>query len=629
MILSIIIPTYNEEACLPVLLESIKKQSFDDYEIIVADANSTDKTREIAESYECIVTEGGLPAVGRNNGAKIAKGEYLLFLDSDLKLTDDYLRNVIYEFRMERAGIAITQMLPMSNKVEDKLFHDFANYFMISVEKIKPHGAGCYGIIAKKELHDACNGFDEELTFGEDTDYIERLASKERFKVLRNAKIGVSTRRLEEEGIETLIRQYGKSTVNDFLGKRTEAEEINYNFDHGHERISENKANRLSEASEKINKIKVEYDESIQKINARARFRVSKNRSKNVVFYCVCGEGMGHAIRSSVIIERIKEKYDVYLFTSDRAYDYLKSKFENVYEIGGFNTVYINNKVNNLQTLANAIKRNPTNIKIGYENLYKKARELRPNVIVTDFELYATMISKLLDIPLISLDNIHMITQAKISYPPNKRMEMLKAKSVIKAYVVKPKVHILTSFFYPPVRSKKKAVIYPPVIREDILKLKPKNGNHVIVYQTSKESVKLVRRLKALKDEQFIVYGFDEDKIDGNLTYKKFNEDEFYDDLASSKAVICNGGFTFISEAISLKKPIYSVPAIGNFEQTLNGYYVERLGYGEYHEVMNAPRVKNFLRKLPTYQKRLAKVKNKNNDGIVKELIYRIEKYSI
>jgi len=629
MILSIIIPTYNEEACLPVLLESIKKQSFDDYEIIVADANSTDKTREIAESYECIVTEGGLPAVGRNNGAKIAKGEYLLFLDSDLKLTDDYLRNVIYEFRMERAGIAITQMLPMSNKVEDKLFHDFANYFMISVEKIKPHGAGCYGIIAKKELHDACNGFDEELTFGEDTDYIERLASKERFKVLRNAKIGVSTRRLEEEGIETLIRQYGKSTVNDFLGKRTEAEEINYNFDHDHERISENKANRLSEASEKINKIKVEYDESIQKINARARFRVSKNRSKNVVFYCVCGEGMGHAIRSSVIIERIKEKYDVYIFTSDRAYDYLKSKFENVYEIGGFNTVYINNKVNNLQTLANAIKRNPTNIKIGYENLYKKARELRPNVIVTDFELYATMISKLLDIPLISLDNIHMITQAKISYPPNKRMEMLKAKSVIKAYVVKPKVHILTSFFYPPVRSKKKAVIYPPVIREDILKLKPKNGNHVIVYQTSKESVKLVRRLKALKDEQFIVYGFDEDKIDGNLTYKKFNEDEFYDDLASSKAVICNGGFTFISEAISLKKPIYSVPAIGNFEQTLNGYYVERLGYGEYHEVMNAPRVKNFLRKLPTYQKRLAKVKNKNNDGIVKELIYRIEKYSI
>ena len=629
MILSIIIPTYNEEEYLPVLLDSIKKQSFDDYEIIVADANSTDKTRDIAKSYGCIVVDGGLPAVGRNNGAKIAKGEYLLFLDSDLKLTDEYLRNVIYEFRMERLGIAITQMVPMSNKVEDKLYHDFANYFMISVEKIKPHGAGCYGIIARKELHDACGGFDEELNFGEDTDYIERLAKKERFKVLRNAKIGVSTRRLEEEGIETLIRQYGKSTVNDFLGKRTDAEELNYNFDHGHEKITTNRLERLNKTTEMINEIKENYDESIQKINStKSRFKIKKNREKKVIFYCICGEGMGHAIRSSVILERIKEKYDVYIFSSDRAYNYLNSKFDNVYEIGGFNTVYINNKVNNLKTLSNALKRNPTNMKIGYETLYNKARELRPDAIVTDFEIYATMVSKLLDIPLISLDNIHMITQTKIHYPASKRMEMLKAKGVIKTYVVKPKVHILTSFFYPPVRAKKNAVIYPPVIREDILKLKPSNGDHIIVYQTSKESGKLVRKLKALKNENFIVYGFNVNKTDGNLTYKEFNEDVFYEDLASAKAVICNGGFTFISEAISLKKPIYSVPAIGNFEQTLNGYYVQRLGYGEYHEVMNATRVKSFLEKLPKYEKKLSKVKKTDNEGIIKELIYRIEKYS-
>ena len=630
MIFSIIIPTYNEEEYLPILLKSIKKQDFNSYEIIVADANSTDKTREIAEEYGCRVVDGGLPAVGRNNGAKVAKGEYLLFLDSDLELTEDYLRNVIYEFRMERLGIAITQMLPMSSKVEDKLFHDFANYFMISVETIKPHGAGCYGIIARKELHDKCGGFDEKLTFGEDTDYIERLAKKERFKVLRNAKIGVSTRRLEEEGITTLIQQYGKSTVNDFLGKRTDAEELNYNFDHGHEKLTPERFERLSKATERINEIKGNYDESVQKINAaRSRFKIKKNRPKKVVFYCICGEGMGHAIRSGVIIDRIKEKYDIYIFSSDRAYEYLNSKFDNVYRIGGFNTVYINNKVNNIKTFANAIKRNPTNMKIGYETLYKKARELRPNVIVTDFEIYATTVSKILNIPLISLDNIHMITQTKIHYPPNKRIEMLKAKGVIKTYVVKPKIHILTSFFYPPIRAKKNAVIYPPVIREDILKLEPKEGNHVIVYQTSRESVKLVRKLKSLKDEEFIVYGFNVEKVDGNLTYKKFNEDEFYDDLASAKAVICNGGFTFISEAISLKKPIYSVPAMGNFEQTLNAYYVQRLGYGEYHEVMNSTRVKNFLNHLPKYQKKLATVKKTNNDGIIRELVYRIEKYSI
>ncbi len=630
MIFSIIIPTYNEEEYLPVLLESIKKQDFEDYEVIVADANSTDRTREIAHEYGCIVVDGGLPAVGRNNGARVAKGEYLLFLDSDLELTDDYLRNVLYEFQMEKLGIAITQMLPMSNKIEDKLFHDFANYFMISVEKIKPHGAGCYGIISKKKLHDECGGFDESQTFGEDTDYIERLAKKEPFKVLRNAKIGVSTRRLEEEGLTTLIQQYGKSTINDFLGKRTDASELNYNFDHGKERISSSRFETLEKRAEQINEIKGTYDESLNRIKKTQQQIKTKHRqrTKKVIFYCVCGEGMGHAIRTGVIVDRIKEKYDIYIFSSDRAYEYLNSKFDNVYKIGGFNTVYINNKVNNLKTLSNAAKRNPTNIKVGYENLYKKATQLHPDVIVTDFEIYATIVSKLRNIPLISLDNIHMITQTKIDYPKHKIGEMLKAKGVIKTYVVKPKVHILTSFFYPKIKPNKRAVIYPPIIREDILKLEPKKGNHIIVYQTSRESEKLVKKLKLLKDEHFIVYGFNKDEIDGNLTFKSFNEDEFYEDLASAKAVICNGGFTFISEAIHLKKPIYSVPAIGNFEQVLNGFYVQKLGYGEYHEAMTAEKIGRFLKRLPKYQERLLKVKKTNNDGIVRELIYRIEKYS-
>jgi uncharacterized protein (TIGR00661 family) len=631
MILSIIIPTYNEEEYLPVLLESIKQQDFSDYEIIVADADSKDNTVKIAEEYGCIVVEGGMPAVGRNNGAKVAKGDYLLFLDSDLKLTEDYLAKVIYEFKMERLGIAITQMKPLSKKTEDKLLHDLANLFMISVEKIKPHGAGCYGIIAKRELHECCGGFNEELTFGEDTEYIERLAKKERFKVLRNAKIGVSTRRLEEEGLATLAKQYGKSTVNDFLGIRTEASDLNYGFDHGKEYVSKHKLDKIALESEKLDQLKNSYDESKQKINTAKvylkKVKKTKIRDKKVIFYCICGEGMGHAIRSSVIIDRIKDKYDVYIFSSDRAYKYLNEKFDNVYKIGGFNTVYINNKVNNTKTLINALKRNPLNIKEGYEELYKKARKLSPDVIVTDFEIYATMVSKLLSIPLISLDNIHMITQTAIDYPPKHQGEMLKAKGVIKSYVIKPKIHILTSFFYPKIKPKKRAVLYPPVIREDILKLEPTIEDHIIVYQTSKESVKLVEQLKSL-NEKFTVYGFNKDEVDENLTYKLFNENEFYNDLASAKAVICNGGFTFISEAISLKKPIYSVPAIGNFEQTLNGFYVQKLGYGEYHEEMSPKKVEKFLKRLPKYQEKLAKVKKTNNDGIVNELIYRIEKYS-
>lgn len=120
--ISIIIPTFNEEEYLPQLLDSIKDQKYTDYEILIADAQSQDKTREIAESYGCIVVEGGLPALGRNNGAAKAQGELLLFLDSDLILTDDYLQEAVEEFENQNLGIAITQMIPLLIKKQIRYF---------------------------------------------------------------------------------------------------------------------------------------------------------------------------------------------------------------------------------------------------------------------------------------------------------------------------------------------------------------------------------------------------------------------------------------------------------------------------------------------------------------------------
>ena len=173
MKLSIIIPTFNEEYYLPPLLESIQCQDFSDYEVVVADAGSEDDTIEIAKNWGCKVVKGGLPAVGRNRGAEVAQGEFLLFLDSDVILTRDYLQLSLDEFQVRGLGIAITQIAPLSDSFLNKITHDFANFFMKRVENIKPHGAGCYGIITTKKLHDEVEGFDENLDFGEDTDYIE------------------------------------------------------------------------------------------------------------------------------------------------------------------------------------------------------------------------------------------------------------------------------------------------------------------------------------------------------------------------------------------------------------------------------------------------------------------------
>lgn len=632
MKLSIIIPTYNEEEYLPSLLKSIESQQFNDYEIIVADANSKDNTRKIAKEHGCIVIDGGMPGVGRNNGAKIAKGEIFLFLDSDLMLTENYLQDLIDEFEENEIDIGITQINPLSEKTRDKILHDLANWFMIAIEKIKPHGAGCYGIISKKQLHEEYQGFDETLNFGEDTDYIARLAKNNNFKVLRSPKVCVSTRRLEEEGISKLARQYGKSTFNDFRGVKTDADELDYTFEHDSKNLIEKED--LLKKVEKPRNSNLEYIED--KLTNEKETNISKisslesnntENSKKRIFYAVCGEGMGHAVRSGVIIEELKKKYEIFIFSSDRAYEYLNNKFENVFEIGGFNTVYENNKVKNKKTLINAIKSTPNHLKENYGILYKKARKLNPNIIISDFENYSSILSNIINVPLISIDNIHMITQTNIDYPPNHRQDMLKAKSVIKSYIIRPKRHILISFFYPEIKNPEKVVICPPVIREKIRKLKPAYKDYIFVYQTSSANMKIIETLKEI-NEKFIVYGFNEDKVDNNLTFRKFNEDKIYEDMKDAKAVITNGGFTLITEAIYLKKPIYSIPAKGNFEQLLNGFYVKKLGYGQMHENINVSTLKNFLKNLKLYQKNLTAVKKSTNTEIIKELENSIEKYS-
>ena len=105
---SIVIPTLNEEKYLPILLQSIKKQDFKDYEIIISDAFSIDKTIEIAKEYgaRVIRDKKKLPARQRNNGVKIAKGEIILFLDADTKLPDDFLLTTYSDFTNKNLTIA-------------------------------------------------------------------------------------------------------------------------------------------------------------------------------------------------------------------------------------------------------------------------------------------------------------------------------------------------------------------------------------------------------------------------------------------------------------------------------------------------------------------------------------------
>ena len=228
--ISIIIPTYNEAKYLPLLLQSIKSQSFKDYEIIVADNNSTDSTVEIAKTYGAQITSGGLPGAGRNAGAKIAKGDLLLFLDADVILKNKYYLTDCYaEFLDRDVDVATCCISPMSLLKKDIIWHEFYNAIIIAMEKFSPYAPG-FCIFAKKSVHNLISGFDEDIILGEDSDYVKRANKISSFKVLRSQKIPVSVRRLDKDGRLNVIIKYGLAGLYMIVVGNIKSDIFNYTF---------------------------------------------------------------------------------------------------------------------------------------------------------------------------------------------------------------------------------------------------------------------------------------------------------------------------------------------------------------------------------------------------------------
>lgn len=199
--LSIITPTLNEEKYLPLLLESIKKQDFNDYEIIIADAGSTDKTIEIAKKHNCAVIPGGLPAKGRNQGAKIAKGNLLFFLDADTVLPDNFFIKSIKEFKERNLEIAGFCLVPLPrNRLSSFFLNFFYNQPIVLLESALPHAA--VGIFIKKELFSKIGGFDEDVKLAEDHYLVRRAKElfKARFGIIKSTEIFISDRRFKTDG---------------------------------------------------------------------------------------------------------------------------------------------------------------------------------------------------------------------------------------------------------------------------------------------------------------------------------------------------------------------------------------------------------------------------------------------
>lgn len=230
--LSIIIPTKNEQECLPRLISSIRKQTIQPQEIIIADNESEDDTKRVTRELGASVVEGGSPAFGRNRGAEAAKSDILLFLDADVELRDpEFLEKSIGEMLERRLDLATCDVFPLSDAYLDHFMHKAYNSYVRVWGALFPHAPG-FCMFARKDLHERIGGFDETITFCEDHDYARRANKVGKFGFLRSTKIPVSIRRMDRDGRMKIAIKYLMAEVHIATIGPIRHNKFNYTFGH-------------------------------------------------------------------------------------------------------------------------------------------------------------------------------------------------------------------------------------------------------------------------------------------------------------------------------------------------------------------------------------------------------------
>ncbi len=262
--ISIVIPSLNEEEYLPKLLKSIKAQTFTDFEVIVADAGSKDRTVEIAKENGARVVPGGMPGPGRNRGAEVATGEFLFFFDSDVILDPHFLENAIKEMEDRFLELATCEFLPESDLRLDKVLFKLANLSVKINQFLTPRAAG-FCIFISRRLFKRVGGFDENVKLAEDHDLVTRASQYRPLRMLNNVTLTVSIRRLRKEGRFSLIGKYIQVETHLILKGKVTEDIVEYEFGNFEKQESETVKKTLDELEAKILQMEEQYNQLSKK----------------------------------------------------------------------------------------------------------------------------------------------------------------------------------------------------------------------------------------------------------------------------------------------------------------------------------------------------------------------------
>ncbi len=346
------------------------------------------------------------------------------------------------------------------------------------------------------------------------------------------------------------------------------------------------------------------------------------------ILYGVVGEGMGHAIRSRVVLEHLAARHEVHVVVSGPAHDYLRRHLEPgherpsaaVHRIWGLSIVHGEDAAAPAATALHNLKGALTGLPQNVRSYFEIAREFDPSLVISDYESWSYLFGKAQGIPVVSLDNIQAV--ARCVHPPEilagHEALYLAARAFTGSKLPGCAHYLITTFFFPRLR-KGRTTLVPPLLRPELIDARAQRtrGEHLLVYRNS--GGEDLERALAATGLECRIYGLrpslETEQVEGDLRFRPFSDAGFVDDLTSCRGVVAAGGFTLMSEAVFLGKPLLAVPIGNQFEQWMNARWLQHLGYGRCSERLHADALHDFLGAIPAIEEALAGYRQYGNEA--------------
>jgi len=231
--LTIIIPTLNEEKRIPLLLSDLSKQTYKNFHIIIVDASSKNNTlkkvREFKNKLSLSIIKSNQQNVcyQRNLGAKHCSTEWLIFMDADIRIPKNFLKEIMMKTKQINAQIFSTHLSPDKESKYGKIFSTMSNIYFELFKNTKNPAAYESLTGFKTKIFKELKGYNEKTKWSEGRELLKKAAKKNiKLKIYSQPKYVFSLRRLKSQGVINLLTNLSILISSEISQKKLSAKKI-------------------------------------------------------------------------------------------------------------------------------------------------------------------------------------------------------------------------------------------------------------------------------------------------------------------------------------------------------------------------------------------------------------------